>query len=353
MRRRTSRDAELAKNLVHGYIQFLIMSARDITDMHDQRGFLHFLQRGAKSVQQTFRQGANKSHSVGEKYAPAGWQTQRANRGVKGGEHARRDENLGTAQRVKQRGFAGVGVADKRDRAQRHGIARLAPQRTLFAYAFNIFLDFRNSVANPAAICFQFFFARPANSDAAATTTRAAGSSGSFAALAGQRSALSSEPRKHIVQLRQLDLQLAFAAARMPRENIQDQLSAIDDAARRVFFDIALLHRRKVAIENNQRSVFGIGFSQNFIELAAADERSRIGFVAQLEEASGDGCTCAARQLNQLGERLAFRRARGNSMHARRTFPGDADEKSTFSRGNGLRGFHRARFEAKPAILQE
>jgi hypothetical protein len=40
-------------------------------------------------------------------------------------------------------------------------------------------------------------------------------------------------------------------------------------------------------------------------------------------------------------------------MHARRTFPGDADEKSTFSRGNGLRGFHRARFEAQPAILQE
>src|SRR5712671_6404845 len=138
----------------------------------------------------------------------------------------------------------------------------------------------------------------------------------------------------------------------MPRENIQDQLSAIDDTARRVLFDIALLHRRKVAIENNQRSVFGIGFGQNFIELAAADERGRIGFVAQLEEGSGDGCTCAPRQLNQLGERLAFRRASGNSTHAWRTFPGDADEKSTFSRGNGLRGFHRARSEARPAILE-
>src|SRR5260370_32510563 len=210
MKWRTSRNAELAKNLVHGYIQFLIMSAREITDMHDQRGLLHFLQRGAKSVQQTFRQGANKSHSVGEKYAPAGRQTQRANRGIKGGEHARRDENVGTAQRVKQRGFAGVGVADKRDRAQRHGIARLAPQRALFAYAFNIFLDFRNSVANPAAICFQFFFARPADSDAAATTTGAAGSSGSFAAPARQRRALSSAPRKPIVLFRQLHLRLSL-----------------------------------------------------------------------------------------------------------------------------------------------
>jgi hypothetical protein len=40
-------------------------------------------------------------------------------------------------------------------------------------------------------------------------------------------------------------------------------------------------------------------------------------------------------------------------MHAWRAFPGYADEQSTFSGGDGLRGFHRARFEAKPAILQE
>src|SRR6266403_5722720 len=36
MKRRTSSDTQLGKNLVHGFIQFLIMSAGDGTDMHDQ-----------------------------------------------------------------------------------------------------------------------------------------------------------------------------------------------------------------------------------------------------------------------------------------------------------------------------
>ena len=122
---------------------------------------------------------------------------------------------------------------------------------------------------------------------------------------------------KHVIQLRQFHLQLAFAAARMPRKNIQDQLRAIDDPAFGVFFDVALLHRRKVAVENNQRRIFGDGFGANFIELAAADQRCGISLIAQLKHGSGDGGAGAAREFDQFSQGFAFRRAGCNSGHAR------------------------------------
>ncbi len=79
--------------------------------------------------------------------------------------------------------------------------------------------------------------------------------------------------------MRQFDLQLALVATRVSGKNIQNELRAIDDAAVGVFLDVSLLHRRKVAVENNQWSVFGVGFRENFIELAAAYEGGRVGFI--------------------------------------------------------------------------
>jgi hypothetical protein len=105
--------------------------------------------------------------------------------------------------------------------------------------------------------------------------------------------------------LRQFDLQLAFAAPGMPRENIENQLRAVDHPAFRGFFDIALLHGRKVAVEDYQRRPVCRGFGTNFIQLAPADERGGIGGIAHLKDGSGDLRACATRQLNELCKRGA------------------------------------------------
>src|SRR5204863_9664311 len=65
----------------------------------------------------------------------------------------------------------------------------------------------------------------------------------------------SSEPREQILQLRQLDLESSFAAARALRENIEDELGAIEHFARKQILQVASLGRRKFVIENNRRDV--------------------------------------------------------------------------------------------------
>ena len=136
-------------------------------------------------------------------------------------------------------------------------------------------------------------------------------------------------------------MQLAFAAARVPGKNVQDELCSVDYAAFGVLFNIALLHGRKVAIKNNQRRVFDDRFGANFVELAAAHERCRISFIAQLENRAGDCRARAARELHELGEGLALGRTSLHSRDPCRPFPGNANKKSAFGGSDGLRGFHR------------
>jgi hypothetical protein len=95
-------------------------------------------------------------------------------------------------------------------------------------------------------------------------------------------------------------LQLAFAAPRMARENVENKLRAVDDATLGELFDVALLHGRKIAIENNQRRVMRDGFGANFVEFAAANERGGIGSIAHLKQRGGNFRAGARGQFDQL-----------------------------------------------------
>ena len=69
----------------------------------------------------------------------------------------------------------------------------------------------------------------------------------------------------------------------MAREDIQNQLSPVNDPPLGGFFNVALLNRGKIAIENDQRSLVCGGFGADFIEFAAANQSSGIGDVTYLE----------------------------------------------------------------------
>src|SRR6266568_1541242 len=56
------------------------------------------------------------------------------------------------------------------------------------------------------------------------------------------RGSFSGQPWQHVIQLRQFNLQLALTAARMPGENVQNELRPIDHSAFCGFFDVSLLH---------------------------------------------------------------------------------------------------------------
>ena len=63
------------------------------------------------------------------------------------------------------------------------------------------------------------------------------------------------QPRQQVLQLRELDLQLAFARPRAPREDVEDQLRAIDDLAVERLLEVAQLRRRQLVVEDDDVDV--------------------------------------------------------------------------------------------------
>ena len=119
------------------------------------------------------------------------------------------------------------------------------------------------------------------------------------AAQPRQRLARADQPRQQVFQLRELDLQLAFARAGAPREDVENQLRAIDDLAIEALVQLAQLRRRQLVVEDDDVGVgFGRGLRQH-VDLAAAEERGRVGLGTILQHAQDDA---GARGLGEAGE---------------------------------------------------
>ena len=95
------------------------------------------------------------------------------------------------------------------------------------------------------------------------------------------------KPRQQIIQLRQLHLQLAFARAGAPGENIQDQLGAVDDLDVQRFFQIALLGGRQIVVEDHHGRIVEMDLRLELVDFAGADQRGRIRPRPGLDEALG------------------------------------------------------------------
>src|SRR5574341_2245107 len=95
-----------------------------------------------------------------------------------------------------------------------------------------------NALANAPAVDFQLGFAGAARADPAAQSR--------------QMGPLPGEPRQQILELRQLHLQLALVTARPLGKDIEDQLTAVDDPNLEGIFQIALLPRRELLVDDHQ-----------------------------------------------------------------------------------------------------
>src|SRR5262249_53594066 len=164
-----------------------------------------------------------------------------------------------------------------------------------------------------------------------------------FSAKAGHCGTFSGQPGQHVIQLRQFNLQLAFAATRMFRKNIQNELRAVNHSPFGELFNIPLLNRRQIGVENNQRGLSRVRFRSDLFELAAADKRGRIGYIAKLKNGSSNVRARAAREFDEFCKRFALRRAGRLSRETRRALPGHTDEQCAFRYRDLLAGFHRAK----------
>jgi hypothetical protein len=163
---------------------------------------------------------------------------------------------------VEQRRFAGVGVADQSHDRIRHAAAALAVQLAGALDLGKLGFDLGQSLLDHAAIGFQLGLTGTAKEAETATLTLKVG------------------PRAHqtaslVGQVRVLDLQRAFAGARAPAENFQDQTGAIEHLGAPRPFQIALLHRRQRTVHHHDVGVMGFDQSGKLVDLAGAKVRRR------------------------------------------------------------------------------
>ena len=129
-----------------------------------------------------------------------------------------------------------------------------------------------------------------------------AGASGADASAEARHGrAVAGQTRQKIIQLRQFDLQFSFAGAGAAGKNIQDQLRAVQDLYVQLFFQIALLGGRKLAIEDHRGRVVQADLGFQILHFAGAYEGSGIGARTGLDLGFDN---FSARRFGQRGELL-------------------------------------------------
>src|SRR5262249_4449339 len=110
------------------------------------------------------------------------------------------------------------------------------------------------------------------------------------------------EARGQILQLRKLDLQLAFMAASTLREDIENQARAINNTPVKQALQITLLRRRQGVIEDDEIDVVRFACEAQFFRLAAADEQRGVGARAAARQRDGRMGARALREQTEFFE---------------------------------------------------
>jgi len=107
-----------------------------------------------------------------------------------------------------------------------------------------------------------------------------------------------------ITQLRDLDLEFTFESVRALRENIENQLAAIDHADLELVLEIARLRGRERVVENRERCALGLRKLTDLRGLALTDEGARVRLLQALVNDSGDFGAGALGQCVEFFERF-------------------------------------------------
>ena len=156
------------------------------------------------------RQLANETDGVGDHDLGIARQHDAAHGRIERREQLVGDVGICASQRVEQRGLAGVGVADERERRNRD-IDALLPAR--FALLFELLEPPRqclDAFAEQSTIGLELRFAGTTIADAAAT-------------LAFEVGPAANQARGDVFELRKFHFELAFVATGALREDVEDQ----------------------------------------------------------------------------------------------------------------------------------
>ena len=242
--------------------------------MQQQRGVGDLLEGGPEGGHQVRRQVADEAHRVGDDHLALAREAQPARGRVERREHPVGDQHGALGERAQQRALAGVGVADDREDRQLAPRAPAPPRLALPAQRAELALQPRDALAHAPAVDLELLLAGPAPADPAGQ--------------ARERAVLDlREPRQPVAQLGELDLELAVPGRGVLREDVEDQLGAVDHAQIEPLREVARLRRRQVLVEDDQVDVALEGADHELLEATGADQQLRIDARPVLRDDTG------------------------------------------------------------------
>ncbi len=108
--------------------------------------------------------------------------------------------------------------------------------------------------------------------------------------------------RQVVLELGQLDLELALRAVRMLGEDVEDQLGPVDDPRLELVFQSALLRRRELVVDEERFRAGGGIRVLELRQLSFADEGAGIRPLPMLDERADGVDAGSASQLGELVE---------------------------------------------------
>src|SRR5205807_851372 len=131
------------------------------------------------------------------------------------------------------------------------------------ACGFYHLLEYGDAGPDPPPVDLELGFAGPPGADAAAQPR--------------QDPAPARQPGKEVRHLGEFDLEASFAGPRPLREDVQDERGAVEDLGAQLAFEVPLLSGGQLAVDDHEVRPRLAGARQDFLDLAASDERRRIG----------------------------------------------------------------------------
>ena len=144
-----------------------------------------------------------------------------------------------------------------------------------------------------------------------------------------------------VLELRELDLELALGAVRVPGEDVEDHRGAVDDRHPELLLEVALLARAELVVAGDDVRVGRLRGLLDLDELAGAEVRVRMRLLAVLDDLPDDRDAGGAQQLAQLGEVVARPRARRCRTRAASRVPGCLVDLAVLAGAALSRSLHR------------
>src|SRR5690606_711987 len=266
LQHRQCAGANLVQHQVHLFDMGCAFGIGGVDHMQQQVGLAGFLQGGAERLDQLVRQMTNEAHRVGHDDRPDVVQLDPPQGRIKGGKQLVGGIYRRLGEGIEQRGFASVGIANQGDHGDFRSTAGTTGLVPLTADLFQTLGDLLDARPQQSAVGFQLGFTR-------ATQTNTA-------LLPLQVSPAADQTGTQVVQLGQLDLQLALMGPGTLGENIQDQTGTVDDTAFQLTLEVALLARCQHMVEDDQVTFACLDQGPQLFHLAGADKKTGTGLIA-------------------------------------------------------------------------